>query len=159
MSHSPGEHLPPHDLQRRLDENPNDRLRVIQEFFEEREKAGDIEGAAYAQTVRILEIERALAVKEKETMPWKYISPLLMFITAVALVIGLAFGSVGVWLVYLRSEGQTEATLFGQTIKSANVGIPCVFIGAIVVILVIRNILKTIRHTTTTLHKNNQGQR
>jgi len=153
MPLSPGERLPAHDLQRRLDENPNDRLRVIQEFFEERDRDGDIDGAAYAQTVRILEIERAAAVREKENMPWKYISPLLLTITIVGLLFGLAAIAGGIWLVYLKSEGQTEFVLFGQTFKSANVGIPAIFIGGVILLLVIRNVLKTIRHTTSTLHK------
>lgn len=154
MSHSPGERLPPHDLQRRLDENPNDRLRVIQEFFDERAEKGDIEGAAYAQTVRLLEIERASAVKEKENMPWKHISPLLILITIVLLVFGLASIAGGIWLVFLKSEGPTEFILFGQTFKSQSVGIAAIFIGGVILYLGIRNVLKTIRHTTDTLHKN-----
>jgi hypothetical protein len=153
MSHLPGERLPPHDLQRRLDENPDDRMEVYREFFAERELAGDIEGAEYTLLLRNLEMERRVAVLESENTPWKHISPLLTLLTVVALVIGLAFGLFGVWLVYLRSEGQTELVLFGQTIKSATVGIPAIFIGAVVVVVMVRNILKTVRHTTTTLHK------
>jgi hypothetical protein len=54
-----------------------------------------------------------------------------------------------VWLVYLNSVGQTEFTLFGQTFKSANVGIAAIFIAAVTFVLTIRAILRTIRHTTT----------
>ena len=154
MSRSPGEPLPPHDLQRRLDQNPNDRLRVIQEFFAEREQAGDVEGAAYTQTVRLLQVELGIAVKEKENMPWKHISPLLILITVVLLIFGLASISGGIWLAFLKNEGQTEFVLFGQTFKSQSVGVTAIFIGAVILYLGIRNVLKTVRHTTDTLHKN-----
>jgi hypothetical protein len=145
MSRSPGERLPPHDLQRRLDENPNDRLRVIQEFFDEREQAGDIEGAAYAQTVRILEIERAIAVKEKENMALEHASPILKLMIILGFVAGIIFALLGVWLVYLGATGDTEVSFFGQTAKSANVGIVAIFIGGVTVVSLGRSVLKTIR--------------
>jgi hypothetical protein len=54
----------------------------------------------------------------------------------------------------LKSEGPTEFILFGQTFKSQSVGIAAIFIGGVILYLGIRNVLKTIRHTTDTLHKN-----
>jgi hypothetical protein len=154
MSRSHGERIPPHDLQRRLDENPHNRMQVYKDFFAEREKAGDIEGAAYTMLLRQLEIERDAAIKERDNMPWKHISCLLILITIALLAFGLASISGGIWLVYLKSEGQTEFVLFGQTFKSGNVGVAAIFIGGVILFLGVRNVLKTIRHTTTTLHKN-----
>ncbi len=137
--------LPPHDLQRRLDENPNDKMRVIQEFFAEREQAGDIEGAAYAATVRMLEMERVAAVEEGRNMSLKQISPLLKLFAVLGFVAAVIFALLGVWLIYLGSTGQTEFTLIGQTFKSANVGIAAIFIAAVTFLFTIRPILKLLR--------------
>ena len=146
MAHLPAEPLPPHDLQRRREENPNDRIRVAKEFFAERAKVGDVEGAAYAQTVIMLEMELEAAIKEGKNMPIKEASPILKLIVVLGFLAGIAFAAFGVWLVYLGSTGQTEFSFFWQTFKSANVGIGAIFIGGVLIVLLARSVLKTLRH-------------
>jgi hypothetical protein len=39
-----------------------------------------------------------------------------------ALIAGVVFAGLGVWLVYFGTTGDTEFSFFGQTLKSTNVG-------------------------------------
>jgi hypothetical protein len=87
--------------------------------------------------------------KEQRDMPWKHISPILKLMTICGVIVALAFGLLGVWLVSLGSAGQTEFSFFGQTFKSANVGIGAIFIAGVTVVLVLLGVLRTVRHTTT----------
>jgi len=54
-------------------------------------------------------------------------------------------GIFGVVLVYLGAKGDTQITLFGQSMSTADVGVASIFICAVMVILVIRALLKSAR--------------
>ena len=56
---------------------------------------------------------------------------------------GLIICGLGIWLVYLKSIGTTKFKLFGQELASDNVGVAAIFIGAVVIILALRRILKS----------------
>jgi hypothetical protein len=71
-------------------------------------------------------------------------SPTYKLVAIGAYVVGGIFGLLGVWLVYLGSQGNTDLSFFGQTVKTTNVGIAAIFIGAATVVLLIRRLLKSI---------------
>lgn len=71
----------------------------------------------------------------------------LKLVLVFGFVSGIIFALLGVWLVFLGSTGSTDFNLFGQTFTSANVGIAAVFIGAVVSVLVIRRLFKTLDQT------------
>ena len=66
---------------------------------------------------------------------------------------GLLASALGVGLVILGSTGTTEFTFFGQSFKSQNVGIAALFIGASVVVLNVRRILKAYEKTHSATSK------
>jgi uncharacterized membrane protein len=69
--------------------------------------------------------------------------PLLKIIILGGFATGLMLAAFGVILVYLGSSGKTEFTFFGQELKSTNVGIAAIFIGAVVIVLIVRRTLKS----------------
>jgi uncharacterized membrane protein YidH (DUF202 family) len=78
-------------------------------------------------------------------------------------IFGLAICFLGIWLVYLKSTGTTKFSLFGQEFSSNNVGITSIFIGAVVIILSMRRILKTVEkinenHSKTMTNIINSGK-
>lgn len=78
----------------------------------------------------------------KPTMePIKAITGLLVLIVIGVFLIGLAFIGAGILLVYLGATGQSEVSFFGLTISSTNVGIVSIFLGAAVLVLIIRTLL------------------
>jgi len=62
------------------------------------------------------------------------LTPLLRLIVLVGAIAGVAFAAFGVWLVYLGATGDTELSFFGQTLKSASVGLAAIFIGAATIV-------------------------
>jgi hypothetical protein len=128
-----------HRLGRLLDENPNAHGKVIKEFFAERDRDGDRTGAAYALIFQKI-------VLEKRNVPLEQVSPLLRLMVILGFIAGLTFAGLGIWLVALNASGDTEFSFFGQTFKSANVGIAAIFLGAATIVLLARSVLKTIRH-------------
>src|SRR5437870_12029097 len=65
-------------------------------------------------------------------------------IAILTFVAGSCLAVLGVVLVYLGSKGQTELNLFGQKIKSSNVGISAIFIGAVLIIVNINRVLDSV---------------
>ena len=82
-------------------------------------------------------------------MTWKHVSPLLKLMIAGAFIVGFLFALLGIWLVYLGATGATELSFFGQTFKSANVGVVAIFPGAALIVLVLRSAMKVLPHTIT----------
>ena len=71
-------------------------------------------------------------------------TPLLTIVIIGGYIAGIALAVFGVWLVYLGATGSTEFSFFGQTFKSTNVGIAGIFLGAAVIVLLIRRALKSV---------------
>ena len=71
-------------------------------------------------------------------------------------VISFLICCLGVWLVYLKNIGKTEFTLFGQQIKTDSVGIGAIFIGAVVLIISLRKVFKSLDHGLKNQTKTNQ---
>ena len=86
-------------------------------------------------------------------MTWQHVSPILKIMTWCGFIVGVVFGLLGIWLIYLGATGETAFSFFGQTFKSANVGIAAIFLGAAVIVLMMRYVLRTVQHTVA--HRNN----
>ena len=63
-------------------------------------------------------------------------------------VIALLICLLGVWLIYLKSSGQTHFKFFGQDFRSDNVGIAAIFLGAVVIVIALRRTFKTLDNIT-----------
>lgn len=63
----------------------------------------------------------------------------LIFVLGAILLIG------GLIAAFQRLEGQTEITLFGQQLSSGAVGVVLVFIGVVMVVVTIRDVLRSLR--------------
>ena len=63
------------------------------------------------------------------------------------MMLGAIFGGLGVVLVYLGAKGQTHIQIFGASLETADVGVACIFLAAVMVILVIRRLLKSVEST------------
>jgi hypothetical protein len=68
-------------------------------------------------------------------------------------VFALIIAGLGIWLVYLKSVGQTHFQLFGQEFQSDNVGIAAIFIGAVVLIIGLRRTFKSLDSLTDSYKK------
>lgn len=79
----------------------------------------------------------------------KAIEKLMVFIIKGGFVLALVFAIIGVYLVYLGAIGTTEISLFGQTIKSQNVGGSSIFLSVVMVIAIVRRVLNTVDNTST----------
>jgi hypothetical protein len=69
---------------------------------------------------------------------------ILRIVVIGSLCAGLLISALGLWLVYLGATGATEFSFFGQTLKSLNVGVPALFIGAVTIVLLLRRSLKSL---------------
>jgi hypothetical protein len=69
--------------------------------------------------------------------------PLLRLIIIGIFIAGVIFAGFGVWLVILGAAGDTEFSLFGQKMRTTDIGIAAVFIGAVTIILLVRRVLAT----------------
>jgi hypothetical protein len=133
-----------HELWKRLNQNPARRVDVVKEFFNERDEAGDREGADYALLIFTIETENDAREKTTQHMIHKKTSPLLTLISVLSFLFGLLFALIGIWLVKLGATGTTEINVLGNTAKSTNVGIVSIFLGAIIILLVIRPVIKVL---------------
>jgi hypothetical protein len=70
--------------------------------------------------------------------------PLLMLITHWSFWFGALLAGLGVVLVAIGSRGETEFNFFGQSFRSQNVGVASFFLGATLVVLNVRRILKSL---------------
>jgi len=70
-------------------------------------------------------------------------SPLLFLLTNWSFIFGSLLSVLGVVLVVMGATGETEFSFFGQTFKSQNIGIAAFFLGATLVVLNVRRILKS----------------
>ena len=70
--------------------------------------------------------------------------PLLTLLTHWSFWFGALLAVLGVVLVVIGSGGETEFVFFGQSFKSQNVGIASFFLGAALVVLNVRRILKSL---------------
>ena len=76
-------------------------------------------------------------------------TPLLMAVTFTALIAALGLIGGGVALVWMHSTGNTEFTLVGSQFKSENVGVVGIFCGAVLGIISIRTLIKSIERSAT----------
>jgi len=81
-----------------------------------------------------------------------------MAVTIGAFISGLGFAAFGAYLVYRGSSGDTEFSLFGQTFKSANVGIAAIFVAVVMIVLLVRRTLSSIDHIVTRYSKNHRNE-
>ena len=65
----------------------------------------------------------------------------LAFFGLVGSVAAIVAGGV---MVYLGSTGASDIKIFGQSISTTNVGVPCVFLGIVCLIMVIRRAFRTL---------------
>jgi hypothetical protein len=74
----------------------------------------------------------------------KAVTPFLITISIIAMIAGITFAGLGVWLVVGAGEtGTSTISILGQTIQTTSVGVACIFIGAIVVLMVLRRVMKS----------------
>jgi hypothetical protein len=72
------------------------------------------------------------------------VTKLLLVVSIGVLLVGSLFGILGVILVYKGATGTSHFSLFGQTVETASVGVASLFIGAVVVVILIRQVMKTV---------------
>ncbi len=65
-------------------------------------------------------------------------TPILAIMTIASLVVALSLIGGGVALVWLHETGATEFTMFGNTFKSASVGVTGIFCGAVLGVILLR---------------------
>jgi len=75
----------------------------------------------------------------------KAVAPLLLAICLIGAVGGGVLAWFGVQLVQSgNADAASKITLFGQQLETTSVGVACIFIGAVVMIVTIRRVLKTL---------------
>jgi hypothetical protein len=57
--------------------------------------------------------------------------------------VGTVLALIGLAMVALGATGNTEFKFFGQTFRSDNVGIAAIFLGAALIVLNVRRVLKS----------------
>ena len=74
----------------------------------------------------------------------------IMLVVSIGVIIaGMAMAGIGAYLVYLGSTGSSEFQFFGQQFKSSNIGVAAIFIGAAMIVLVLRRLLKSVDLATS----------
>lgn len=81
----------------------------------------------------------ATKLMEKHDTP-----PLLSLITHWSFWFGVLLALLGVVLVIVGATGETDFVFFGQSFKSQNVAIASCFLGAVLVVLNVRRVLKSL---------------
>jgi hypothetical protein len=71
-------------------------------------------------------------------------TPILKLLVVCTFFIASALIGAGILLMYLGGQGITEITFFGNTFKSANVGVVGVFLGAVLAIAAVSRTLKAV---------------
>ncbi len=74
----------------------------------------------------------------------KSLTPILRIVVVGSFVSGTVMAGLGVLLVFRGDSAETDFVFFGQTFKSQSVGIAAIFIGASMIVLVVRRALKSI---------------
>jgi len=59
------------------------------------------------------------------------------------LLLGGLFAGLGVLLVYLGAKGETHIRMFGANLETADVGVACMFLAAVMVIVIFRSLFKS----------------
>lgn len=62
--------------------------------------------------------------------------------------ISISICLLGIWLIYLKSQGLTKFKILGQEFESNNVGISSIFIGAIVLLYTINKVFGTLNNNS-----------
>src|SRR5689334_2684947 len=90
--------------------------------------------------MRLPEIDRDLGPKPsfRTTISLRLFVPIAIG----TMILGGMFGAFGILLVYMGAKGASNIKMFGQNIETADVGVASIFIGALVVIIIIREVLK-----------------
>jgi hypothetical protein len=109
-----------------------------------RTAGGLCRGAANITTDGVYEIESQKVVipPVEITMPTAH--PTHTLIVWFTFIIGVLLVLAGVVLVWLGAQGSTKFNIFGNDFSSDNVGIASLFIGAVLVILNFRRVLKSV---------------
>jgi uncharacterized membrane protein len=71
-------------------------------------------------------------------------SKVMVLVLVVVLVLAIALIGGGVWLVYLGAKGTTEMSIFGNTLKTQNVGVTGLFAGVVLGVVGIQRTLKAL---------------
>ena len=70
--------------------------------------------------------------------------PILVIALIGGFLSGLFLAILGAFLFSKGATGDTEIEVFGQSLRSTNVGIAAIFIGAAVIVLVVTRVLKVL---------------
>ena len=90
------------------------------------------------------QLQKAGTDKVDTTEFVRAVSEPLKFITVLGVIAGILIALFGVWLVAVGgASAESTIKFLGQEIKTTNVGVACVFIGAVVVVGTIRRVLKS----------------
>ncbi|UCE58911.1 MAG: hypothetical protein JSU63_15895 [Phycisphaerales bacterium] len=76
-------------------------------------------------------------------------TPILRIVVLGGFLAGVVIGALGILLVFQGDNAETEFSFFGQTFKSQSVGIAAIFMGACIIVLVIRRALKSVDKAIT----------
>lgn len=88
-------------------------------------------------------------------------SKLLSKVAIGSFVTGILIAVLGIVFVCIGTSGDTQFNFFGQSFQSTNVGITAIFIGAALIVLNIRRVLKShdLRNGHQSLEKSNKSNR
>lgn len=87
---------------------------------------------------------------EYRYMVVRNISNKLFWLGVISSVCATILSGFGVVLVLFGEHGESTISLFGQEIKTASVGVACIFIGAVPLVLLIRRIIKALEQFSKT---------
>jgi hypothetical protein len=76
----------------------------------------------------------------------KAASPLLRLISLLGAILGGLLFLGGIYLAFAQRMADTKFSLFGNDFSSTSVGVSMAFIGAVLIILTFRRVLKSIDH-------------
>ena len=72
----------------------------------------------------------------------------LVLLAVICIVAAIIFAILGVVLVLEGGEtGTSDISIFGQEIKTSSVGVACIGIAAVVLVMTVRRIVKTLEIT------------
>jgi hypothetical protein len=74
---------------------------------------------------------------------------IFLWIVIGTFLVGISIAILGAFLVVKGATGEADFVFFGQKFHSTSVGIGAFFIGAAMIVLIIRRVLKSLDHTST----------